>query len=66
MPCGDMHQSFTDALIKWFFDNFPLFTDSFSVLSTHVVVRGLGASFPYKPASRIDPCDSTTFLFYHA
>jgi len=23
IPCGDMHQSFTDALVKWFFDNFP-------------------------------------------
>ena len=22
IPCIDMHQSFTDALVKWFFDNF--------------------------------------------
>jgi len=30
-PCGDMHQSFTDALVKRCFDNFPMFADSFSV-----------------------------------
>jgi len=29
IPWGDMHQSFTDALVKWFFDNFPVFADSF-------------------------------------
>jgi len=22
-----MHQSFTDTLVKWFFDNFPMFAD---------------------------------------
>jgi len=49
-----MHQPFTGALVKWFFDdNFPMFADSFSVLSIHCVARGLGASFLYKcPASR--------------
>ena len=36
------------SIIKWFFDNFPMFADSFSVLSIHCVVRGLGASFLYK------------------
>ena len=35
-PCGDMHQSFTDALVKWFFDNFPMFADSFDVVSRGV------------------------------
>ena len=25
IPCGDMHQSFTDTLEKCFFDNFPMF-----------------------------------------
>jgi len=25
IPCGDMHQSFTDALVKWFFDIFRMF-----------------------------------------
>ena len=30
-PCGDIHQSFTGTLLKWFFDNFPMFADSFSV-----------------------------------
>jgi len=53
IPCGDMHQSFTDTLVKWFFDNFPMFADSFSFLSIHCVARGLRASFLYKcPASR--------------
>jgi len=37
--CGDMHQSFTDALVKWFFDNLPIFADSFSVVSIHCVTR---------------------------
>jgi len=40
IPCGDMRQSFTDALIKWFLDNFPMFTDSFSVLSISYIVQG--------------------------
>jgi len=39
IPCIDMHQSFTHALVKWFFDNFPMFADSFSVLSIHYVAR---------------------------
>jgi len=48
-----MHQSFADTLAKWFFDNFPMFDDSFNVLSIHCVVRGLGASFLHKcPAPR--------------
>jgi len=25
IPCGHVHQSFTDTLEKWFFDNFPMF-----------------------------------------
>jgi len=46
IPCGDMHQSFTDAFVKWFFDNyFPVFADSSRVVSIHCVARGLGASF---------------------
>jgi len=45
IPCGDMHQPFTDTLLKWFFDNFPIFADNFSVLSIHWVARRLGASF---------------------
>ena len=32
--CGDMRKSFTCILIKCFFDNFPMFSDSFSGLST--------------------------------
>ena len=24
IPGGDMHQSYTDTLVKWFFDNFPM------------------------------------------
>jgi len=27
----------TDALVKWFFDDFPMFADSFSLLSIHCV-----------------------------
>jgi len=54
IPHGDMHQFFADALVKWFFDNFPMFADSFDVVSIHCVARGLGASFLYHkcPASR--------------
>ena len=40
-PCGDMHQSFIYARVKWFFDNFAMFADSLSVLSIHYVARGL-------------------------
>jgi len=64
MQGGDMHHFFTDALVKWFFYNFPMFADSFSVLSIHCVARGLDATFLYKcSASRaVFPCDSTAFL----
>jgi len=55
ISCGDMHQSFTDALVKWLIDNFPMFANSFSVLSIHYVfARGLrrcniiAGSFLYK------------------
>ena len=44
ITCGDMHQSFTGTLSKWFFDNFCMLADSFSVLSVHCVARGLGES----------------------
>jgi len=30
-----MHQSFTDALVKWLVDNFPMFVDSFRYVSIH-------------------------------
>jgi len=54
IPCGDMHQSFTDTIVKWFFYNFPVFADSFSVFfSILCTVRGLGAIVLYKcPALR--------------
>ena len=54
ISCGDMHQSFTDRYnCSGFFYNFPMFADSFSVLSIHCVARGLGANSLYKyPASR--------------
>jgi len=32
-----------DTLVKWFFDNFRIFADSFSVASIRCVVRGLSA-----------------------
>jgi len=28
ISCDDIHQSFVDALVKWFFDKFPIFADS--------------------------------------
>jgi len=37
IPCGDMHQCFTGALVKWFLDNFPMFADSFRLVSVHCV-----------------------------
>ena len=37
-----------NGVVKWFFDNFPMFADSFSVLSIHCVARGLDASFLYQ------------------
>jgi len=58
-----MHQSFTDALVKWFYDNFFMCADSFSVLSIHCVARRLGASFLHKFLRRaVVPCDSMAFL----
>ena len=45
---GDMHQSFIDAHVKWFFDNFPMFADISRLVSIHCVARGLDAGFPYK------------------
>ena len=53
IPCGDMHQSFSNSLVKWFFDNFPMFADRFRLVSIHCVVRGLDANFLYMyPESR--------------
>ena len=43
-----MCQSFSGTLRKWFLDNFPMFADSFSVVSIHCVAQGLGANFRYK------------------
>jgi len=34
-----LHQSFIDTLVKWFFGNFSMFADSFSVLSIHCCPR---------------------------
>jgi len=47
IPCSDIHQSFTYTLVKWSFDNFPLFADNFSVLSVHCGARRLGVNFLY-------------------
>jgi len=56
-----MHQSFAYALVKWFFDNSPVFADSFSVASIHqrffsirCVARGLGVSFMYSCSASRD------------
>ena len=49
--CGNMHQSLTDKLVKWFFDN--LFAESFSVLPVDCIAWRLAANFLYKcPTSR--------------
>ena len=55
IPCGDMacisHSQYTCKVV--FPHNFPMFADSFSVLSIYYVAQGLCASFLYKcPASR--------------
>jgi len=43
IPCDDMHQSFTDTFLKWFFDNFgPHVDDGFRLVSIHFVAHGLG------------------------
>ena len=53
IPCGDMHQSFTDTFEKCFFRQLPHVSDSFNVLSIHCATSGSGASFLYKsPTSR--------------
>jgi len=67
ISCRDMHQSFTGALVKSFFNNVPMFVDSFSVLSIHLVARELGASFRTSVQHRtVVSCDSTVFLYYTA
>ena len=43
-----------DTVVKWFFDNFPMFANSSSVVSIHCVARGLGASFLYKCSASRD------------
>ena len=48
-----------------FFDNFPMFADSFSVLSIHCVARELDASFLYKcPASHGGSLRQHGLLFF--
>ena len=45
--CGDMHQSFTGALVNCFFPTiFPMFAN-ISALSIHRIALGLCASFLY-------------------
>ena len=67
IPCGDMHQSFTGTLVKWFFDNFPMFADSFSVVSIQCVAWGLGQAFcTSAPHRAVFPCDSMAFLLWLA
>jgi len=59
---GNMHQSFTDALVKWVFDNFPMFANSLVYVFIHCVARGLGASFCTNAVHRaVVPCDNTAF-----
>jgi len=50
--------------MQWFFDNFPMFADSFRLVSIHCGARRLGACFLLKFTHRAAvPCDSTAFLF---
>jgi len=68
IPCGDMHQTFTDALVKWFLDNFPTLADSFGlVLFTALpVVRGyrctLSVAYKLRRASRSSSLRQHGFL----
>jgi len=55
IPCGYMHQSFTDTLKSGFSTTSPCLPNShsFNVLSIHCITSGSGASFLYKcPTSR--------------
>jgi len=60
-PCGDTRQFFTDALVKWFFDNFPMSADSFSVLSIFTALPEdyVQAFYTSAPHRAVVPCDST-------
>jgi len=65
IPCGDMHQSFTSTLVKWFYDDLPMFADRFSVLSIHCVTQRLGATSLYKcRASRSGSLRQHALLVY--
>jgi len=62
---GGMHQSLTGTLAKWFSDNFPVFADSFSVLSTHCLLEDkVQASSTSAVHRAVVPCDSTAFLLF--
>ena len=65
IPCGDMHQSFTDTLEKWFFDNFPmlpivLMFFLFTVLPVDQAQAFCSTSAPHRT---VVPCDSMAFSF---
>ena len=64
IPCGDMHQSFTDTLIKWFFDNFPMFPIVLMFfLFTALPVDQMQAFCTSAPHRVVVLCNSTAFLF---
>jgi len=54
-----MHQSFTYALVKWLFDNFPMFADSFSVVSNSLRCLRLRCELSRTsvPHRAVVPCD---------
>jgi len=52
LPCEDMHRSFTDTLLKWFLDNFPMFADSVSVLRPLNTAFAFYVSLLYCPRIR--------------
>ena len=63
ISCSDMHQSFTDTLEKWFFDNFPMFPIVLMVfLFTALPVDQVQAFCTSAPPHEVVPCDSRAFL----
>ena len=65
-PAGSrdsMHQSFTDALVKWLFRQLPMFADSFRLVSVHCVAEDYVQAFCTSvPHRAVVPCDITAFL----
>jgi len=64
IPCGNMHQYFAGAVVKWLFNNFRLFADS---LDFSIRCPSIRCKLPvHVPRRMVISCNSTSFLFYHA